>query len=184
MTTSDHLLNHVELFHRPGEGALAVTFFETIGCTVIDITKAFGASSTYYCVFPGKGEADPLNNVLYVSQVRGEHPLEVLFESRQDDPEVAAALEQCTAMRSTPGKASHFGLRYPTFDDVEAAFDRVQNQLPAELAGRVTTVAPFPLTLGELGTEVIQGFVHTDVVGTGLFPFGQLIELQAQRPLT
>ena len=34
-----------------------------------------------------------------------------------------------------------------------------------------------------LRAEVNQAFVHTDVIGTGLFPFGQLIELQAQRPL-
>ena len=31
--------------------------------------------------------------------------------------------------------------------------------------------------------ELIQAFVRTDVVCAGLFPFGQLIELQAQRVL-
>jgi hypothetical protein len=39
------------------------------------------------------------------------------------------------------------------------------------------------VALPALGAEVNQVFVHTDVIGTGLFPFGQLIELQAQRPM-
>jgi hypothetical protein len=42
---------------------------------------------------------------------------------------------------------------------------------------------PYPAKLPALGADVLQGFVHTDVIGTGLYPFGQLIELQAQQPL-
>ena len=52
--TSTHLLNHVELFHRPGDREIAVQFFEALRWTVVDVTElrlpypavAFGTAGT------------------------------------------------------------------------------------------------------------------------------------------
>ncbi|MGF7237482.1 MAG: hypothetical protein ACQSGP_21340 [Frankia sp.] len=180
-----HFLNHVELLHRPGEGQLAVQLFETLGCTVVDISKELGSSSTYIGVFPGAGQSDTLNNVLYVSEIRDpQQQIEDVLERRaKDDGELRAALEQYDQARKKPGHVMHFGLRYPSFEELTTVIDRLGHSLPAELAGRVTVYPPFPIGLQALATEVLQVFVHTDVVGLGFYPFGQLIELQAQRPL-
>ncbi|MDT3445766.1 MULTISPECIES: hypothetical protein [unclassified Pseudofrankia] len=180
-----YFLNHAELLHRPGERELAVLLFETLGCAVLDITKDFGASSTYLGVFGPTGERDSLNNVLYLSEMRGQRSrLGELLESRaRDDDELRAELKQNDADRQRPGATAHFGLRYASYEELDAVVDRLQNQLPAELAGRVTLYPPFEVGLRALDTEVRQVFVFTDVIGPGFFPFGQLIELQAHRPL-
>jgi hypothetical protein len=182
-----HLLNHVELFYRPGERDLAVRFFETLQCTVVDVSTEFGTEEfglVYLCVFPGLRHPDLLNNVLYLSEMREPQPLEELLDRRaKDDPELSAVLQDHALMRTQNGRVMHFGLRYPNFEAIESVLDRLEHQLPAELEGRVTVHPPEHAKLPALGTDVLQGFVHTDVIGTGLFPFGQLIELQAQQPL-
>jgi hypothetical protein len=178
------LLNHLELFHRPGERELAARLFETLQCTVVDVTKDFGASSTYLCVYPGERHGDPLNNVLYLIEMRAPDPLEALLTQRaEQDDELRAALVEVKSGRTQQGSVGHFGLRYPDFEAMEIALDHVEHKLPAELEGRVTVHPSYSAKLPALGADVVQGFVHTDVIGTGLFPFGQLIELQAQRPL-
>ena len=78
---------------------------------------------------------------------------------------------------------THFGLRYSSLEELEGVVERLRNDLPPELAGRVTVFPFSSVPLPELGVLATQGFVHTDVIGTGLFPFGQLIELQSQTPL-
>jgi hypothetical protein len=179
-----HLLNHVELFHRPAERELAVQFFELLRLTVVDVTEQFGASTTYLCAFPDATAKDPLNNAVYLSEIQGTQLLEKLLVARSEhDPELRDALEQYGLRTKKLGGAMHFGLRYQDFEDVEALVESLEQRLPAELEGRVTVQQPFAVSLPALGTEVLQGFVHTDVVGAGLFPFGQLIELQAQRAL-
>lgn len=185
-TTFDaFFLNHLELLHRPGEGELAITFFETLGCTAVDLTETFGASRRLIGIFAGRNERDALNNVLYLSEFREPRRQldDVLARLMKDDDELRAAIEQHDEVRSRPGDVTHFGLRYPSFEELAAAVDRLQHGLPAELAGRVTVIPSSPVPLPTLAVEVNQSFVHTDVIGTGLFPFGQLIELQAQRPL-
>jgi hypothetical protein len=71
----------------------------------------------------------------------------------------------------------------PDFDAFRKVIDCLEHQLPAQLQGRVTVLPHYPAKLPALAADVLQGFVHTDVIGTGLYPFGQLIELQAQQPL-
>lgn len=179
-----HLLNHVELYYRSEDFDSAVLLLETMGCTVADVTKQFGSSSTYTAVYPGPVEGDPLNNVFYLSEQRQPSPLEGLLDERaKSDPELNAAIETTRTNVKRLGGAQHFGLRFDTFEELEAIMDRLLNALPPELKGRVTVTAPFAHPLKELGTEVMQSFVHTDLIGCGTFPFGQLIELQAQRPI-
>jgi hypothetical protein len=178
-------VNHVELLHRPGEYALAIEFFETLGCTLVDLTESFGANRRITGVFAGAGEHDALNNVLYLSEFRQpERQLDaVLGRLTQENDELRAAIESHDHVRSRPGDVTHFGLRYPSFEELAAVVDRLQHHLPATLVGRVTVFPSSPAALPALAAEVNQAFVHTNVIGTGLFPFGQLIELQAQRPL-
>ena len=186
-TITEHdgpFLNHIELYHRPGDADLAARFFETLGCVIVDITKEFGSSSTYMGVFSGESQRDSLNNVLYLTQAREEHSqLEDVLQRRvQEDEELRGALEQHQQTRTRMG-VSHFGLRYQGFEELRAAIGRLERALSGELAGRITMYPPFPVKLPALGTEVLQTFVHTDLIGPGFFPFGQLIELQAQQPL-
>jgi hypothetical protein len=179
-----HLLNHVELFHRPGERELAVQFFEALRWTVVDVTEQFGAQTTYLCAFPDATATDPLNNAVYLSEIQVPQLLDKLLGERSDhDAELRDALEQYDVVSKRLGGAMHFGLRYRDFEELESLMDGLEHRLPAALVGRVTVQQPFAVALRTLGTEVLQGFVHTDVVGAGLFPFGQLIELQAQRAL-
>lgn len=108
---------------------------------------------------------------------------DLLHKLMKDDEELRAAIEQHDQLRSQPGDVAHFGLRYSSLEDLETVFDRLQDHLPPSLTGRVTVFPPSSVPLPALGVFASQGFVHTDVIRTGLFPFGQLIELQAQTAL-
>jgi hypothetical protein len=178
------LLNHVEILYQRGERDLALLFFETLGCTVVDTARDAGTGSTIVCVYPEETEQDRLNNVIYLSEVREQQwQLErVLAERLRDDAELRAAVE-CydEKARRAPHGITHFGLRYPSFEDLEAVIDRIEHRLPAQLEGRVAIDPVRPEDARSMTDELIQAFVRTDVVCAGLFPFGQLIELQAQR---
>lgn len=178
-------LNHVELLHRPGERDLAIGFFEALGCVTEDLTAGFGATRRITGIFAGTTARDALNNVLYLSEFRQpELQLDdLLHRLMKDDDELRSAIERHDQVRSRPGDVTHFGLRYPSSDELAAVFHRLQNELPPELAERVTVYPATTVPLPSLGVDATQGFVHTDVVGTGLFPFGQLVELQVQNTL-
>jgi hypothetical protein len=178
------LLNHVEVLYQRGERELAVRFFEAVGCTVVDTSRDAGMGSTIICVYPEESEQDRLNNVVYLSEVRQpQWELEqVLTERLRNDAELRAAVERYdTKARTSPHGITHFGLRYPSFEALDAVIDRLQNHLPPELDGRVSVDPVRPGDPRSMTDELIQAFVRTDVVCAGLFPFGQLIELQAQR---
>lgn len=178
------LLNHVEILYQRGERDLALLFFETLGCTVVDTARDSGTGSTIVCVYPEATEQDRLNNVIYLSEVReAQWELErILAERLHGDGELRAAVEHYDAKaRRAPHGITHFGLRYPSFEDLEAVIDRLEHRLPPALEGRVAIDPVRPDDARSMTDELIQAFVRTDVVCAGLFPFGQLIELQAQR---
>jgi hypothetical protein len=182
-----HLLNHVEILYRPGERQLAIRFFELLGCTVVDTAADAGTGSTILFVYPEAGWQDRLNNVLYLSEVRQpQRRLEAVLGSRlQTDGELREALAAYDhKARHHPHGTTHFGLRYPTFEALEAVIRRLGPDLPAELAGRVSVDPVPPGDPRSMTDELLQAFVRTDVVCAGLFTFGQLIELQAQRRAT
>ncbi|MFJ3779006.1 hypothetical protein ACIPX0_45795 [Streptomyces sp. NPDC090075] len=182
----DFFISHVELMHRPGELDLAIKFFETLGCVTEDLTEDFNAPWTITGIFSGKADrGDVLNNVLYLSELR-EPDAQLdrhLSALAAGEDELGEALRAYDQIRRRPGDVTHFGLRYETFEELAEVTDRLTNELPEELKGRVTVIPTGPLPLPRTGREVNQAFVHTDVIGGGLFPFGQLIELQGQRPL-
>jgi hypothetical protein len=178
------LLNHVEILYQRGERDLAVRLFTLLGCTIVDTARDSGMGSTIICVYPEESEQDRLNNVIYLSEVRdAQWQLEqVLARRLRDDAELRTAVERYDAKaRCSPHGITHFGLRYPGFEELEVVIDRLEHDLPAELEGRVTVDPVRPDDPRSMTDELIQAFVRTDVVCAGLFPFGQLIELQAQR---
>jgi hypothetical protein len=173
------LLNHLEMLCPRGERYLAITLFEMLGCTVHS-----KAGSKVALVFPEASELDRINNVIYLSEVRDQQwELERLIEDRlRSDEELRKAIERYdTKARTDPHGTPHFGLRYSSFASLEAILDRLEHHLPDELDGRVTVEIIRPDDPRSLNPNLIQAFVRTDVVCVGLFPFGQLIELQGQR---
>ncbi len=177
-------INHVEVLYNRGERALATRFLELLGCVVEPTTQKNETGSTYIIVHPDRHEDDPVNNVMYLSEVREQqHDLERILSSRAgQDAELGTALEAYKAKaRSRPHGIPHFGLRFPTFESVEPVLERLERNTDRELAGRFSLTVVRPQDPEALTADMIQAFVYTDLIASGLFCVGQLIELQAQR---
>ena len=168
------LLNHIEILYQRGERELAKQFFEFLGCTIVDTATDSGTGSSILYVYPEPTCQDRMNNVCYLSEIREpQWELEQLLAARlKDDAELREAIATYDdKARHHPHGITHFGLRYPSFDALEVVIDNLENKLPAEMVARVSVAVVRP---GDPRSM-------TDVVCAGLFPFGQLIELQAQR---
>ena len=178
------LVNHVEILYRRGDRELAKQFFALLGCTIVDTRTDSGTGSSILFVYPEPTCQDRMNNVVYLSEIREpQHELEQVLRARiAGDPELREALERYDhKARHEPHGIAHFGLRYPSFADLEEVIDRVEHHLPPAMDGRVAITAVRPGDPRSFTDELIQAFVRTDIVCAGLFPFGQLIELQAQQ---
>jgi hypothetical protein len=180
------LLNHVEVLYQRGERELAKKFFELLGCTIVDTETDAGTGSSILYVYPEANCQDRLNNVVYLSEIRQpQWELEQILAARLvDDAEMRDAIATYDhKARNEPHGITHFGLRYPSFEDLEEVIARIENDLPPEMRGRVAVTAVRPGDPRSMTDELIQAFVRTDVVCAGFFSFGQLIELQAQRAI-
>lgn len=178
------LVNHIEILYQRGERELAKQFFAFLGCTIVDTDTDSGTGSSILYVYPEATCQDRLNNVMYLSEVRQpQWELEQLLARRvEDDVELRDAIARYDhKARNDPHGVTHFGLRYPSFEDLEVVIARVQNELPPEMCDRVEITPIRPGDPRSFTDELIQAFVRTDIVCAGLFPLGQLIELQAQR---
>jgi hypothetical protein len=178
------LLNHIEILYQRGERELAKQFFEFLGCTIVDTATDSGTGSSILYVYPEPTCQDRMNNVCYLSEIREpQWELEQLLAARlKDDEELRDAIAAYDdKARNHPHGITHFGLRYPSFDALEVVIDNLENNLPREMADRVSVAVVRPGDPRSMTDELIQAFVRTDIVCAGLFPFGQLIELQAQR---
>jgi hypothetical protein len=178
------LLNHIEILYQRGERELAKQFFELLGCTIVDTQTDSGVGSSILYVYPEPTCQDRMNNVCYLSEIRDPQWVleQVLAARMQDDEELRDAIAQYDLKaRTNPHGITHFGLRYPSFEALEVVIDNLEHRLPPAMAGRVSVTAVRPGDPRSMTDELIQAFVRTDVVCAGLFPFGQLIELQAQR---
>ena len=181
------LLNHVEILYQRGQRELAKDFFALLGCTIVDTGTDAGTGSSILYVYPEETCQDRLNNVLYLSEIREpQWELEQLLAARlRDDVELRDAIAKYDQKaRYHPHGVTHFGLRYPTFESLEVVIDRLERHLPPTMQGRVSVAAVRPGDSRSMTDELIQAFVRTDIVCAGLFPFGQLIELQAQRDVS
>jgi hypothetical protein len=172
-------LNHVELVYAPGERAVARAFFELLGCTVHDSGGPFLSARIE------SGLDDLTNNCMYASEVT---PEQWTFEQSLRDAIASGPLAEVEAgwvarFRHEPQRSCHFGIRFPNLDEYDAMLDRIEHvdAHAPELSKRVSLSGVFrPGDPGSYTDTMVQAFVRTDVVATGLLTFGQHIELQWQ----
>jgi hypothetical protein len=169
---SARTLNHVELVYRPGERELAKQVFELLGCNPVD------RGGTWFTAFVDTGATDWCNNVCYASEVT---PEQWAFEQTlADSPERTAHLER---LRNEPQRSFHFGIRLPdepTLTSTCAAIDTAGSN-GGHLDGRIRVAGVFhPGEPGAVADSMIQAFVWTNVIASGLLTLGQHIELQHQ----
>ena len=168
----NHALNHVELVYRPTERELAKRVFEVLGCRPVD------RGGTWFTSFVDAAGADWSNNVLYASEVT---PEQWAFEQTlaTEAPQRAAYL---TRLQREPQRSCHFGIRLADAAALEAACERVREAGDdGELAGRIRLAGVFrPGDPGAVADTMVQAFVWTDVIASGLLTLGQHIELQWQ----
>jgi hypothetical protein len=177
-------LNHVELLYQRGDRELAVELLEMLGCTAIDTPQVNETGSTYICVHPDEADQDPVNNVLYLSEIRPpQRALEdVLKATIARDAALSEVVEAYRhRARTLPYGIPHFGLRFPSFESIEPVLERLETCTNPAMAGRLSVMALRPTDPEALTDNLIQAFVYTDIVATGLFCLGQVIELQAQK---
>lgn len=179
-----HMVNHVETLYQTGERELAIRFAEALGCTVVDSETAISTGSTILYAFPDPKEQDRLNNVLYISEIRpAQKALEDALKPLLHDAGPAAKAFDAYVHKALhhPHGTPHFGLRYPSFASLERTIDRLEEAFEHEFKGRARFSQIVRPNHGESMTgELIQAFVYTDILVSGLFSLGQLIELQAQ----
>jgi hypothetical protein len=182
------MLNHLELVYAPGERALARALLEGLGLRVLDprtdpITDNLGpAAAPYLIVYVDPRSTDVFDNVIYASEVRPEQWSfeRALRERIAGDAELGALHRGLAeAYAGLPQAMTHIGIAYPSAAEVAAALSRLRDA--PELEGRVTLSDVFvPGGSGSVDDRVVQGFVYTDVISTGLLLGGQQLELQVR----
>ncbi len=180
------MLSHLELIHAPGERALAAKLLRALGFRVLDpqtdpIPANLGpAAAPYLIVYLDPRSDDVFDNVFYVSEVSAPQRRfeEALRERIAADGELARLHEGLReAYAQAPQGMTHIGVGFATADEIEQVCERIARE--PELAGRVVVSPVYrPGGPGSLDDRVVQAFVYTDVVATGLLCAGQQIELQ------
>ena len=176
-STAARRLTHVELLYRPGERALAVQVLSLLGCEVLD---RGGHWFTAFVEPAVPGPRDYANNVVYASEVT---PAQWQLERALTTSINADRTVYVREMRRDPQHSAHFGFRVPDRAALDAALARVTaaGTDPA-LAGRVAVDGVFePDAPDAIATTMVQAFVWTDVVATGLLALGQHIEIQVHQ---
>lgn len=179
-------LNHVEVLYQRGERELAMDFTRMLGCTPIPTPQVNETGSTYICVHPDDDDRDGMNNVLYLSEIRApQHELEQGLRARFARDADLSELVRVYRYKAEnlPYGIPHFGLRFPSFESVEPVLQRLENCAAPAMKDRVKVKAIRPTDPEALTSNLIQAFVYTDIIATGLFCLGQVIELQAQRAI-
>lgn len=177
------LLNHVEALYRPGEREIAVELVEALGCAVSDTGFKGDGVDTFLAVHPNPDDRNGQNNVFYMSQIR---PEQLALEQRlqrmsAQDVDFASDLERYRqAARTKPFGVPHFCLRYRSRLEVEEVAKRIDGSLKQRLQDRLHFRIFRPEDPDAAVGNLIQGFLHQDVIVSGSFLMGQLIELQTQ----
>jgi hypothetical protein len=177
-------LNHLEVYYQPGERDLAIRLVETLGCVVSDSGEPSVTGATYLCVHPDSADRDLENNVIYLAELPPvQQEINRVFNKRlETDQELAASVQTyCRNAIENPHSLPHFGLRFPSFESVEPVLDRIERNVDPALKGRFSIRVIRPEDPGSMYKELLQVFVHTDILSGGLSCFGQAIELQAHR---
>lgn len=178
------MVNHVETLYQTGERELATRFVEALGCTVVDTDTPIETGSTILYAFPDPDEQDRLNNVIYMSEIRpAQQALENVLRPllHGEGPAAEAFDGYVHKALHHPHGTPHFGLRYPSFESLEQTLAELAEQMEGDFKDRVRFSQILrPNDASSMTGELIQAFVYTDVIVSGLFSLGQLIELQAQ----
>lgn len=178
------MLNHLETLHKPGEKELATSFLTALGFSVADYDVATASGKSVLFVHLEPSDRDRVNNIIYLSEIRPEQVrLEAaLTGASEERPELQNAISgYIQKARSKPHGIPHAGIRYRSFADLAATVARLDEARERELKGRVEITLVRPGDPQALSTNLVQAFVHTDLVVCGLFCLGQLFELQGQR---
>ena len=182
------MLNHVELSYAPGERRLAKLLLQGLGFRVLDPqtderpANLGPAAAPFLIVYIDPAEGDVFDNVIYASEARSDQwRFEQAIRERLTNDAALAELHDayCSAHARMPQAMTHFGIAYPSGEEVDAALERIAKT--PELEGRVTLSKVYrPGEPGSVDDRVIQAFVYTDVVSTNLLFGGQQIELQVR----
>lgn len=178
-----NLLNHVETLYRPGEREIAVQLVQALGCAVSDTGFKGDGEETFLAVHPNPDDRNMQNNAFYMSPMR---PEQQAVETRlkclsEEDADFRVKLEvyRQTA-RTKPFGVPHFALRYPSGQAVQQVADTLEKSLASKLGDRLHIRVFRPEDADAAGGSLVQGFVYQDVIVSGSFLYGQLIELQSQ----
>ncbi len=177
-------LNHLEVYYQPGERDLAIKLVEALGCVVSDSGEPSATGATYLCVHPEAADCDQQNNVIYLAELPPvQQEVNRIFNQRlATDQELAASVQAYRRNAvEKPHSLPHFGLSFPSFESVEPILDRIERNVDPQLKGRFSLRVIRPDDPTSMYKELLQIFVHTDILSGGLSCFGQAIELQAQR---
>jgi hypothetical protein len=174
-----NLLNHVEALYRPGERELAVEFVEMLGCTVTDTGFPSVAGTTFLAVHPNPRDLNVEHNVFYISEVNPEHLAidTMLREHVDENPKLRAQMDKyLERAHGMPFGIPHFAMRYRSPAEIDAIEQRLAANPRLKDRYHLRVYRP-----GEEGAAmpIIQGFIHQDVIVSGTFLLGQLIELQS-----
>lgn len=164
-------LTHVEFLHAPGERQLAQDLFTLLGCRVVD------RGGTFFTAFVEPTGSNYSNNVFYGSEVT---PEQWEFEQTLRDRVGPQVDDFVATRRALPQRSFHFGFRVPDESARHEVVERVKAASESgPLAGRVAPAVVFrPGDPGAIAPNMIQSFVWTDVVASGLLTLGQFIEVQ------
>ncbi|HEX7819541.1 MAG TPA: hypothetical protein VF463_02860 [Sphingobium sp.] len=176
------LLNHVETLHRPGDRDIAIELAEVLGCAITDTGFASETGTTFLAAHPNPDDRNVQNNVFYMSEMTAAHlALETRLEQlSQVDPDLKTTLDGYRQMaRSRPFGVPHFAIRYTSAASVEEVAARL-DAASAKLRERVNLRIFRPGDADGAVDTLIQGFLYQDVIVSGSFLMGQLIELQTQ----
>lgn len=182
------MLNHVELSYAPGERLHAKLLLQGLGFRVLDPqtderpANLGPAATPFLIVYIDPAEGDVFDNVIYASEALSDQwRFEQAIRERLTNDAALAELHgaYCSAHSRMPQAMTHFGIAFPSGEEVEAALERIAKT--PELEGRVTLSKVYrPSEPGSVDDRVIQAFVYTDVVSTNLLFGGQQIELQVR----
>lgn len=178
-----NLLNHVETLYRPGERGLAIQLAEALGCAISDTGFKGDGTESFLAAHPNPDDRNMQNNAFYMSPMRPEQlavEAQLVRFSEQDESfRMELAAYRHTA-RTVPFGAPHFALRYPSAREVEQTAAKILSTLAETLGDRlhvrVFRVGDADAAVG----NIAQAFVYQDVIVSGCFLYGQLIELQSQ----
>ncbi len=172
-------ITHSECIYAPGDGELVKLLFKTMGFTVTKVDP-----HPYIIAHVQPDVKDVNNNVFYASELTPSQQAfeKTLREQLASSEEFRTAAEEWESdFRDNPQRSVHFGFKYETREDFEAAVERVRAvSAPGQpLEGRVqVTGVYFPGDPGSITDVMAQGFLWTDLFASGILTFGQHIEFQ------